>query len=266
MLANARMYSVTPTAKAAWRELIGWVLAQAGVNAHYIDHDPPLVLSDLWAREDLGVVQMCGLPVSRRAVKPLLLAAPVPSPVRYAGRSVYMTDLAVRADSGYQSLQDTFGGVAGYTLKDSQSGYFAFRHLLATKYGNQAERYRKVVGQLVNARGIIRALAAGEIDVGPLDGYVFDLIRAGDPEFAAQVRIIESTEPTPMPPFIATAQLDNVEVQRLRDAFMAVAQAPALVNARNALLLSGFVVPDYAAFTPLKTRAHLVESTTEAWP
>ena len=60
--------------------------------------------------------------------------------------------------------------------------------------------YRKVVGELVNARGIIQALADGRIDVGPLDGYVHDLIRNTDPDFAAKARIVKVTEPTPMPP------------------------------------------------------------------
>lgn len=54
MLANARMYAVTPEAKAAWRTLIDWVLHRAGVDASYEDHDPPALLSDLWRREDLG--------------------------------------------------------------------------------------------------------------------------------------------------------------------------------------------------------------------
>ena len=54
MLANARMYAVTPAAKAAWRTLIDWVLHRAGVDARYEDHDPPALLSDLWRREDLA--------------------------------------------------------------------------------------------------------------------------------------------------------------------------------------------------------------------
>ncbi|MCC6609497.1 MAG: hypothetical protein IT515_07455 [Burkholderiales bacterium] len=55
-LANARMYSVTAAAKAAWREVIAWALARAGVAANFVDHDPPKLLSELWARDDLGAV------------------------------------------------------------------------------------------------------------------------------------------------------------------------------------------------------------------
>ena len=264
MLANARMYSVTPASTEAWRAVIGWATREAGVAVEYVDHAPPKLLSELWARDDLGVVQMCGLPASLRTPAPIVLAAPLPRLPRYGGKAVYMSDLAVRADSKFQTLEDTFGGVAGYTLKDSQSGYFAFRSLLLTRYPNA--KYRKIVGGLMNARGIVKALVAGDIDVGPLDGYVFDLIRAGDPAFAAQVRVVASTDPTPMPPLIATAPLKKDEVGRLRSAFRKVHEERSLDEARNALLVERFVVPELSVYDETKRRAERVEREGEPWP
>jgi ABC-type phosphate/phosphonate transport system substrate-binding protein len=263
LLANARMYSVTPASTEAWRTVIGWTTKTAGVPVEFVEHAPPKLLSDLWSRADLGVVQMCGLPASLRSPSPTVLAAPQPSLPRYGGKSVYMSDLAVRADSAFQKLEDTFGGVAGYTLKDSQSGYFAFRTLLLTKYPQAS--YRKVVGGLLNARGIVKALVAGDIDVGPLDGYVWDLIRAGDPAFAAQVRVIASTDPTPMPPLIATAPLKSDEVERLRNAFRRVHEEKSLDAARQALLVEKFVVPELSVYDETKRRAERVEKEA-AWP
>src|SRR5580765_406319 len=112
MLANARMYSVTPAAAEAWRAVIGWAARETGVPVEFVEHGPPKLLSDLWARDDLGVVQMCGLPVSLRNQAPTLLAAPQPSSPRYGGKAIYMSDIAVRADSKFRTLEDTFGGVA----------------------------------------------------------------------------------------------------------------------------------------------------------
>ena len=159
LLANARMYSVTPAASAAWRTLIEWVARKAAVPIEFIEHAPPKLLSDLWSRDDLGIVQMCGLPASLRRPAPTILAAPVPNLWRYGGKPVYMSDIAVKADSRFRTLEDTFGGVAGYTLKDSQSGYFAFRTLLITKYPQA--NYSKIVGGLLNPRGVIKALTIG---------------------------------------------------------------------------------------------------------
>jgi ABC-type phosphate/phosphonate transport system substrate-binding protein len=263
VLANARMYSVTPAAAAAWRTIIGWATRAAGVPVEFVEHAPPKLLSELWARDDLGCVQMCGLPASRRRPAPVILAAPQPSPPRYAGKAIYMSDIAVRADAPFRTLEDTFGGVAGYTLKDSQSGYYALRSLLLARHPGAT--YRKIVGGLLNPRGIIQALVKGDIDVGPLDGYVFDLIRAGDAQFAAQVRIVATTDPTPMPPLVATAALKKADVARIRAAFLEVHEERSLDDARTALLVERFVVPQLAAYDETRRRAERVER-AEPWP
>jgi ABC-type phosphate/phosphonate transport system substrate-binding protein len=249
MIFNARMYSVAPAAKAAWRELLEWVLERADVRMDYVDQEPPATLADLWGRSDLGCAMMCGLPYSHRKPRPILLAAPVPTPERYANRAVYFSDIAVRADAPFRAFEDTFGHVVGYTLTDSMSGCVALRrHLLPFRKPGGGALYRKVVGDLINARGIIQALADGRIDVGPLDSYVHDLIRHNDPAFAAQVRVIAMTEAAPMPPLIATAALDPDTVGRIRAAFGAVEHAPELAEARARLLLRRFAVPEPSSY------------------
>lgn len=266
MFANARMYSVTSEATSAWRKLFEWVLNKADIPAKWIEHDPPKPIIELWSRDDLICAQMCGLPYSLSASVPTLLAAPVPSLPAYNGRAIYWSYIAVKANSTFRSLNDTFGSVAGYTVKDSQSGYFAFRHHLL-EHAYSPNPYKKIVGGLVNPRGVISALVDGRIDVGPLDSYVFDLIRAGDPEFADQVRVIDMTDPTPIPPIIATLTgLDSKIVSRLREVFVAVEHEPALADVRAALLISKFIVPDSESFRVLKDRHDRVNAECESWP
>lgn len=266
MIANARMYSMNAAAKAAWRELLTWVLRRASAPWEIIDYDPPAPLAALWARDDLGCALMCGLPYSLRAPTPLLIAAPVPSKLRYGGRARYMTDLAVRADSPYRRIEDTFGGDIGYTVADSQSGYFALRHFLRpVQQQRGGALYRSVVGGLLNARGVIDALAAGRIDVGPLDSYSYDLLTHLEPGYANQVRIIASTEPTAMPPFVATARLDDDLLGRLRQAFAEVESAPGLADARARLLLTGFEFATPEDYAPLRARHDALIAAPEVW-
>jgi ABC-type phosphate/phosphonate transport system substrate-binding protein len=259
-VANARMYSATPAARQAWKEVLGWALSRAGLAWEVLDHDAPAPLADLWARADLGCAMMCGLPYSRRAPRPVLVAAPVPSPTRYGGRPVYFTDIVVRADSRFRALEDTFGGVVGYTLEDSMSGCVALRrHLRSYRSHEQPQLYRKAVGGLLNARRVIEALAAGEIDVGPLDSYYHDLLRRHEPAFAAKVRVVGSTEPAPIPPLVATAPLEAAVLDRLRAALLAAGSARELAAQRDALLLSGFAVPagaDYDVFDAILATAN----------
>ena len=266
LIVNARMYSVCPAAKEAWQTLIRWVMRRAGVDWRFFDWDPPHLLSDLWARGDLGCAMMCGLPYSLREPRALILAAPIASPARYEGRSVYFSDLAVRADSGYRTLEDTFGGVLGYTLKDSQSGYFALRHHLLPLERNGPLPYRAIVGNLMNPKGVIQALADGRIDVGPLDSYCHDLFRHLEPAFASQVRIVATTAPTPMPPVVSTAALDAATLTAVREAFLAVETASELDPVRAKLVLKGFVIPEPDDFNVQKQRAHDVERNGAQWP
>jgi ABC-type phosphate/phosphonate transport system substrate-binding protein len=118
----------------------------------------------------------------------------------------------------------------------------------------------------MNPRGVIKALAEGRIDVGPLDSYCHDLIRAGDPAFAGAVRILESTDPTPMPPIVATAALGDAAIERLRGAFLAVAGEPSLGTLRETLLLERFVVPEPAVYETTRARARAVEAGAREWP
>ena len=266
MIANARMYSVNATAQQAWRDLLAWVLGRAGLPWEIFDYDAPAPMAGLWARDDLGCALMCGLPYSLRSPAPQLIAAPVPSPPRYGGRACYMTDLAVRADSPYHSVEQTFGGVAGFTVADSQSGYFALRHFLRPFQAQRgAALYRSVVGGLLSARGVINALAAGTIDIGPLDSYSHDLLRHLEPETARQVRVIATTAPTAIPPFVATATLAAGQLAQLREAFAAVAFAPDLADVRPCLLLAGFEFPAPADYAPLRVQHDAVIAAPELW-
>lgn len=254
-VANARMYSATPSVKAAWKELLRWVLERARLPWEVIDYDAPQPLSVLWARNDLGAAMMCGLPFARRDPRPTLVAAPIPSPARYQGRAVYFTDIVVRSDSAFRTLEDTFGGTIGYTLADSMSGGVALARYLDTLRTPQRPRlYKKSVGNLIHARGVIEALARGEIDAGPLDSYYHDLLRHNDAQFAAQVRTVASTAALPIPPVVATAPLTAGQLQPLRAAFAATGESPEIRPLMERLLLAGFAFPDahdYDVLPPL---------------
>jgi len=256
-IVNARMYAVTADCKADWHAVLGWALGRAELDWPIVDHDAPAPLAELWARDDLGAAMMCGLPFARDERRPLLVAAPLPSPPRYGGRPVYCTDIVVAARSPHRTIEDTFGGVVGYTLADSMSGAVALRDtLLAPRAAKGARLFRGAVGRLVNARGAIDALAAGRIDVGPLDSYSHDLLQAYEPRLAASVRTIASTPMRPIPPLVATAAIGAEALARLRGALVATSRAPELAAAMARLRLAGFATPEPAAYGALDAVAN----------
>jgi ABC-type phosphate/phosphonate transport system substrate-binding protein len=263
MIVNARMYSATPQAKAAWKRVLGWVLARARLEWEVFDHEAPAPLSELWARDDLGCAMMCGLPYSQRRPQPKIVAAPVPSPARYDGRPIYFTDIVVRSDSKYSKLEDTFGAVVGYTLEDSMSGYVALRrHLLRFRSKNKPKLYRAAVGGLLNARRVIEALHERRIDVGPLDSYYHDLIRHHEPDFAAKVRVIATTAEAPIPPLVSTSKETMLGLQ---EALLAAGDAPELAADRAVLLLDRFTVPDEAEYRVFDTYLSEARQYPDLW-
>src|ERR1043166_874829 len=248
LVANARMYAVTPAVAAAWRDLFAWVARTSGVPLTYRDHAAPAPLEALWARDDLGAAFMCGFPFASAAPQPVALAAPVPSPSRYGGRPSYCTDFVVRADRPFRKLSDTFGGRIGWTLRHSQSGYNAVRHHLL---GQTPPHVAQWVGPLVTPRRVIEAVLEDRIDVGPLDGYVHDLIRRHEPRTAAKLRVVASTAMTPIPPLVASPGVDRDVAARLRAPLLACHAEGALASTLDALLLARFVEIDPAGYNVL---------------
>ena len=247
LVANARMYAVTPAVAAAWRALFDRVAWKSGVPLTYIDHAAPAPLEALWARGDLGTAFMCGYPFAMAAHRPRLLAAPVPAPSRYGGRPKYCSDFIVRAGSRFARLSDTFGGRIGWTVAHSQSGYNAVRHHLLAHQGAEP-LYRDWIGPLVTPRRVIDAVLADEIDVGPLDSYVHDLLRHHDPATASRLRVVESTAMTPIPPLIASPSVDDETVLRVRETLLACDGEPELRAALDALVISRFAEADASAY------------------
>ncbi|HKS61188.1 MAG TPA: PhnD/SsuA/transferrin family substrate-binding protein [Xanthobacteraceae bacterium] len=251
LAANARMYAVTPAVKAAWQELFAWVAKESGVPLSYLDHAAPAPLETLWTRGDLGAAFMCGFPFAAAPAKPQALAAPIPSPPRYGGKPQYCTDFTVRADSAFTQLGDTFGRRIGWTVEHSQSGYQAVRnHLAALRAAHDAQW----VGPLVTPRRVIDALLAGEIDVGPLDSYVHDLLQRHEPATAAMLRVIESTAMTPIPLLVASPGVADDAVARLRQTLLSCHREPELAATLDTLLLARFVAVDPADYEVLLAR------------
>ena len=248
---NARMYAVTPAVERAWREVLEHVTAGAGVALTYLSYPAPRPLEDLWSRADVGCVLMCGYPIALELAPVVPIAAPIPRAPWAQGRPFYRTDLIVRQDTPYGTLEDTFGGTAGWTVEHSHSGFNAFRHhLLGYRTPQRTRLYGRMVRHLVTARAVLDGVREGRIDVGPLDAYWHLLIARHHPELTAGVRILASTEVAPMPAFVAAAGASAELVARLRAAFAGAAAQEWFAPYGDRLLLEGFAAVERADFAP----------------
>lgn len=249
MIANARMYAVTPETEALWRDLLAHVAAEAGVDMVYEPYPAPQPLERLWSRPDLGAVFMCGYPIALAMAEIVPIAGPIPTLDWAEGRSCYRTDLIVRADAPFRTLADTFGTRIGWTVDHSQSGFNALRHhLLAYRTAERPNLYAASIGPLVTARAVLDAVLDGRIDIGPLDAYWHALMAEARPDLAARVRVIEVTALTPMPAFVASPALGANRIACLREAFVQARLRPWFAALANPLKLAGFAPVDRLAF------------------
>ncbi|WP_208758075.1 phosphate/phosphite/phosphonate ABC transporter substrate-binding protein [Bradyrhizobium zhanjiangense] len=239
--ANARMYSVNSQAAVAWKGLFGWLARVSGVNLDIVDHAFPRPLAELWSRRDLGCAFMCGFPFMLAKHRPQPVVAPIPANAPVPGRSVYATRFLVRSDSEFQTIEDTFGGRLGYTVEDSHSGYNAVRHHLLPYYRRRGtELYRESIGPLTTPRGVMDAIIAGDVDVGPLDSYALDLMIRHEPQLGSRVRIVATTEPAPIPFLVAAPGCPDDIVAKLQATLTTFAKASECAFLRDALCLNGF--------------------------
>jgi len=266
-IANARMYAVTPDVEARWCALLERITREAGVTLTYLPYPAPRPLEQLWSRDDLGAVFMCGYPIALQLAPVVPIAAPIPRAPWAAGRPLYRSDLIVRSDAPYRTLEDTFGRRAGWTVAHSHSGFNAFRHhLLAYRTAQRRELYHEMLGGLVTARNVLDAVHEGRIDVGPLDAYWHLLIARHAPELTAGIRVLTATEAAPMPAFVAAARAPAEMVAQLRAAFLGARTRRWFGAFADALLIEGFAEATQASYAPLLEWDRAAKAADYEWP
>lgn len=247
MIANARMYSVSPEAAGLWRRLLTAVIEHAGLDIQLLEHTEPAPINDLWLRDDKAAVFMCGLPFSRSTPRPQLIAAPVPSPAEFRSLPEYWSEMVVRKDSHFQIIEDTFGGRIALTVPDSQSGCLAALYYLMSVAG-KFPLYREVITPQVTPLGAMTAVVEGVADVAPIDSYAYCLLHKYRWDLTSQLRIIGRTACTPIPPLVAS----RPGYDALQAAFLDAHKIPTVAPLMAGLLLERFVRPDPDSYDALR--------------
>jgi ABC-type phosphate/phosphonate transport system substrate-binding protein len=255
MIANARMYSVTPQVAALWRSLLDTIISDIGAAIEIVDHAPPAPIAELWQRPDKAAVFMCGLPYSLAAPQPGPVVAPIPSPAAYGGRPCYWSDIVVRTDSPFRTLEETFGHRLALTTPESQSGYAALLHALMP-YAGAKPLYREVIEPRFTPMGALTAVIERKAEVAPLDSYAFALLSKYAPALTTQVRVIKSTEPTAVPLLVSSGPPSP----RVAAAFLAAHNAPGSAPFMEQLLLDRFAPPERGAYDELRERFRTMQA------
>jgi ABC-type phosphate/phosphonate transport system substrate-binding protein len=262
VIANARMYAVSPEVSGLWRELLAAVIARSRLAISLIEHAEPAPIDALWRREDKAAVFMCGLPFARTEPRPVLVAAPVPSPPEFRGIPQYWSELVVHAASPYRSIDQTFGRRIAFTVPDSQSGCLAALQYFMTS-GGAFPRFQEIIAPQITPLGAVTAVLKGDAEVAPIDSYAFTLLSRYRPDLTSQLRVIARTDPTPIPAFVASpGALSPGELESLQSAFLEAHENPLTQELMERLLLQRFALPHPASYGVLRDN---YEAATRYW-
>ncbi len=254
-IASTRMYNATPAVTEAWRALLARVFSELAWTVDVVPFAWPASLPSLWQRSDLVCGFMCGLPFAQCVAPVVPLVAPVPSPPAYGGQARYRSEWLVRADSGWRSIEDTFGHRIGWMAAHSQSGYHAARQMLAPLAGSRGALFEASVGPLDTPMRTLTALRDGHIDVTALDSYFLDLVRRHEPGLLSGLQTMAWTPWTPNPMLVASATLAEAERDQLTEKLCALHADDSYVALLEPVLVQKFVRPDVSAYNSLAIAA-----------
>jgi ABC-type phosphate/phosphonate transport system substrate-binding protein len=258
LIANARMYGVSPEVTALWRELLSSIIATSGQRIEVLEHAAPAAIDELWGRADMAAVFMCGLPFARAEPQPVPVAAPVPSPAAFGGEPRYWSEFVVRHDSGFESVADAFGSRIAFTVPGSQSGCIAALSYFQAL--GHPPLFAEIIPPTITPTGALEAVVGGAAEIAPIDAYAFALLRRHRPDLTAAVRVVDQTAPTPIPLLVASPTVAAGDAgggdsgEALAEAFLAAHEDTSLKTLMDRLLVARFVRPDPAPYRQLKTR------------
>jgi len=211
MIAALPMYD-WPALRAAtdafWAEVAGR-LREAGIEApaHLARIADPAAA---WRDPDLLLGQTCGMPYVAGQCGAAEIVARPDYGLPDAADGLYRSVIVVRAETadsqGPEAVLARRGGRVAVNEWGSYSGHVALRaHLAGLRDGSAAPFF--AAARLSGSHaGSARMVARGEADMAALDGVVWTLLTAHEPETAARLAVVDRTAPAPALPFIAAAR------------------------------------------------------------
>ena len=209
---------------------------------------------------DLGEIQilwLCGLPYVEKADLAdsviELLAVPVPSGSRYHGWPVYYSDVVVRRTSLFESFVDLRGTAFAYNEPRSHSGFNVVRAYLA-ELGQPEGFFGSVVESGAHARSI-EMILSGVIESAAIDSTVLEWLQGRRADFGAELRVIETIGPSPIPPWVISKKLPDSFRSEIRQTLLDLhLSAPGQAVLESAQI-ARFVCADDRDYDPIRRMA-----------
>ena len=126
----------------------------------------------------------------------------------------YQAYVIVNEESKAQSFDDVHGTVHAFSDPDSMSGFLVTRYLLALRHTTPALFFRTFFFTYGH-RNVARAVSAGLAESGSIDGYVWEVLRAREPDLINKTRVIYKSEPLGSPPIVGPKSASDMTIAKV---------------------------------------------------
>ena len=232
------------------RKLRDYLSRRLGRAVEFVQRRTHQEISTMLLSRQLDAAWICDFSYVQRRDKLALLAVPL-----YRNQPLRQAYVIVNRHVDARTFDDVRGTVHAFADPDSTSGYLVTRWLLA-KRGESPANFFKAAFFAYSHRNVIRGIGGGLGESGSVDGYIWEIMRAKEPQLVDNTRIVFRSEWLGFPPVVSlemTAQLP--EIKALAVALLDMTSDESGRGTLSQLNLDGFTTanPD------------LYESTAEMW-
>src|ERR1043166_7018261 len=213
-----------------YRGLTQYLSSRVGTPMRLVENQPWQTAERMLYRGEAQLGVVCGLQyvyaVDRGEVPGVyVLAAAVMLGQRYGGRPIYFSDVVVRSDSAARSLASLRGHSWADNEPTSQSGYGIVRYTLASR-GLGTDLF----GRLVVSGSHLRSLSLvldGSVAASAIDSTVLEQELRLRPPLAAEIRVVDTLGPSPIPPLVISQSVPAEVRSSLLEALVGMHADPA---------------------------------------
>ena len=202
----------------------------------------------------LDAAWLCGYPYLQHEDQLALVSVPV-----WNGKPLYRSYLIVGTDDQATGLDDLKGGIHAFSDPDSNSGYLVTASELARR-GVRPEAFFNRTIFTYGHRNVVRAVSAGLVRSGSVDGYVWEVLAQREPALTARTRVIYRSEWLGFPPVCARRdRMDEADIRAFRGATLGFDRTEAGRAALDLLQLDGMTAATPALFDGIRRRMKMLK-------
>jgi len=212
-------------------------------------------ITNLLLSGELTAAWICGYPLVQYPEQLGLLAVPL-----WNKQPLYRSYLIAAPNRQANSIDDLRGDIHAFSDPNSNSGFLVTAALLAERKLRPEQFFRRTF-YTYGHRNVIRAVASGLAQSGSVDGYVWEVVTALEPDLRSKTKVVRRSELLGFPPVACLAKREKDEdVVSLQHALLTMSDDGEGQEILRILRLDGFAEEPISLFDPIAAKMRLVRA------